>query len=775
MLGDPVRARALGVAARATALSWPDSAERTVALATAEWLEGEGAYRANDVSGAKPLIESALTVAAKAAPESKLYADLLLARARLSRESGAPQSALIDLQGAYKLFTRLADARGKARALQSIGSIYLDARDYDHVLSYYRQALELTGDEPTLRLSASNNMAVAYQNLGRRDEAAAAYAELLRLAKKLGSPLLTAQILTNIGDNAIETHDYRAAVGAITAGLRLSAQPAAAAWRPMLLATRAKLALAQDRLGDAQRDIAVALAEADDDQADQSYSALQLTAYRVFKAAGDGRNALAHLEAYRAIDDKGRALAASTNAALMTAQFDFANQNAAIATLKAGQLSRDIALTRLRARQSTVIFSGVLASLVAAVILLFIYLRSVRRNRAEVMRTNAELARTNVELGEALQAKSQFLATTSHEIRTPLNGILGMTQVLLADHALGGVVRDRVGLVDAAGRAMRTLVDDILDFARMDSGVVRIDTAPTDLSTLIPEIIALWHVQAQAKGLDLQVTMTGVDAPLLTDAARLRQVVFNLLSNAIKFTAAGTVKVDVHAEDTPPGQTLVIAIADSGIGIPADAFETIFEPFRQLDTSTTRQYGGTGLGLAISRHLARVMGGDIGVASEPGGGATFTLRIPYSPAGEAAPATRVAPAAVLVVATNPIRRSFLRTALEAEVGRAEACDLDTLAACVASHPVGVVLLDVGDEDGRALPEAVLAALAAVPGRPPLVLLVPAGLAEERALWLAAGAAEVVAKPLRAGAVAEVLRGVGGSVTSRPVVFADDVP
>ncbi len=788
MLGDPVQARALGRSARLKAMTWPRSATRDLATATAQWIEGEGAYRTNDMAAAAPLTNDALLVVERVAPGSRLNADLLLSRARLRREAGQPQNALVDLQLAYNMFVRQHDDRSEAKALQSIGSIYLDAQDYDRVLYYYQQAEELVANDPTLSLSASNNTAHAYQSLHRFSEAAAAYRRSLAFAKKLQSPLLMARILTNISDLAIEDQDYHAANDALAAGLALTARPAAASWRPMLLGTQAKLELAQDQLDEAQHDIGLALAGAANAQRDQSYSALQLTAYRIYKAVGDNARALDHLEVYRRMDEEGRTLAASTNAALMTARFDFANQNARIATLKTERLSREAALTRLRARQSTVIFSSLLALLATMIVFLFVYLRSVRRNRNEVMAANTRLAQTNVDLGDALTAKSQFLATTSHEIRTPLNGILGMTQVILADGGVGGVVRDRVALVDAAGRAMRTLVDDILDFAKMDSGAVRLDSAATDLRAMMADIVSLWRVQAQEKGIDLDLTITGVAAPLLTDAARLRQVVFNLLSNAIKFTSAGGVTVDVRVEPggdgVPVGDanaTIAIRVADSGIGIPPAAFETIFEPFRQLDTSTTRQFGGTGLGLAISRHLARVLGGDITVASTPGGGSTFTLRLPYRLAGAVddglSPRTA---AAVLVAAANPIRRSFLRTVVEAELGRTEVCAPDDVVTFAAANAVGIVVLDIAESAEATVADEVVAAL--VPEGPPLVLLVPHEVAGRAVAWRGAGVAAVAAKPLRSDELIALLRGIpphsyllSDGATSSPVVFAADLP
>ncbi len=701
MLGDPIKARHLGHSARQQAMKWPSGPARDRAIAISGWIEGEGAYRANDVAAAAPLIRDALSAAERVAPQSKLNADLLLSRARLSRVNGKPQEALVDLQRAYKMSNASGDHRNQAKALQNIGSIYQDAQDYNKSLYYYRTAEELFPSDPVLSLPANNNIANAYLHLGRLREAKEAYKRSLELARKMHSPLLSAQILTNVGDLAIENHDYDAAAKAISAGLKLTEQPAAASWRPLLLGAQAKLEFSRNHLPAAMRNLQAAFAGAAETTTDQAFSAVHLTAYRVYKAVGDDARALQHLEMFRRMDEKSRTLAASTNAALMTARFDFANQNERIATLKAGQLSRDVALTRIRARQSTVIFSGMLALLLTVVLFLFVYLRSVGRNRNAIMRSNEQLAHTNAELGEALNAKSQFLATTSHEIRTPLNGILGMTQVILADHSVSGMVRDRISLVDSAGRAMRTLVDDILDFAKMDSGEVRLEKAPADLRSLLPPLISLWRAQAQEKGIALKLTMAGVEAPILTDAARVRQVLFNLLSNAIKFTAAGQVAVDVRVEPVAGAPFVFIAVRDTGIGVPRAAFNSIFEPFRQLDTSTTRQFGGTGLGLAISRHLARVLGGDITVDSDKNG-STFTLRLPYvtgeAAASEALPSQDV----ILIASDNPIRRSFLQTALEQEFGGIATCSTMDLAQSLPTSSARITVLDAGDEPVSAL-------------------------------------------------------------------------
>lgn len=770
MLGDPVSAGRLARDAEARAAAFPAGTARDLAVATAKWLEGESAYRTDDIAAAAPLIAAALATVERAAPGSRLDADLLLSRARIAVEQGKPQAGLADLQRAYRLFTRLGDARSEAKALQSIGSIYQDAQDSNRVLYYYRLANEVYPSDPTLSLSASNNMADAYLKIGKLAEAENEYKRALVTARKLRSDLLVARILNNIAELQILGRDFPAARATIAAGLALARTPKAAAWLPTILGTAADLELAEGNPAAAVRDVEAAFGAADRATSDQSFRALHLTAYRTYRETHDYAASLTHLEAFRKLDEAGRTLATSTNSALMAARFDFANQNARIATLKTGQLVRDVALARLRERQSTLILGSLLALGIVAIGFLFVYLRALRRSRNEIVASNRELAKTNHELAEALLAKSQFLATTSHEIRTPLNGILGMTQVMLAERSVTGVLRDRIALVDSAGRSMRSLVDDILDFAKMDSGALTVDAAPVDVAAILPDLVALWRVEAVDKGIELNLDID-VDAPVVTDAVRLRQIVFNLLSNAIKFTSAGAVTVSAYAETEGAGEQLVIAVRDSGVGIPATAFETIFEPFRQLDTSTTRRFGGTGLGLAISRHLAEALGGTIAVTSVLGEGSTFRLRLPYTRAEPVPDGIADAPAAddpprarrVLVVSPNPITRSILRSTLAVRFPACVACGIDEVLFRIEQAMPDVIVIDAdGLTNDEAPAFALLDQLAALGGSPiATAVICPATGAEHAAALRSRGAKCVIVKPVSANDLADAVAETAG--------------
>nr|WP_295663252.1 ATP-binding protein [Polymorphobacter sp.] len=760
MLGDPVRAASLARSAGEIAAGWPQGDARDIAVATSQWLEGEAAFRTDDVSRAQSRILLAMHTVERVAPGSKLQADLLLSRARIAVEQSKPQAGLTDLQQAYGMFARLGDARNEAKALQSIGSIYQDAQDFSHVLYYYRLAREAFPSDPTLGLSASNNMANAYAQTGRPDAAMQEYEHALELARQLDSPLLSARILENIADLQIIDKKFGAARSTIKQGLALTSDPKASAERPTLLGTQARLELAEGDAGAALRAIEAAFAISGNVTTDQAYRPVHLTAYRAYKLTGNYQRALEHLEAFRALDDAGRTLATSTSSALMAARFDFANQNARIARFKTTQLQTAVTLAQLKARQRTLLLAGLLVLVAGAALFLIIYLRALRRSRNEILEANRRLAQTNTELAEALLAKSQFLATTSHEIRTPLNGILGMTQVMLADQTVTGGVRERLGLVNSAGRAMRTLVDDILDFAKMDSGALAIEAGTVDIAATLPDLVALWRAEALDKGITLDLDIDETLVPIVTDTVRLRQIVFNLLSNAIKFTTEGSVRVTAAPVTGDASEQVEIAFHDTGVGIPAGAFETIFEPFRQLDTSTTRRFGGTGLGLAISRHLARALGGDITVDSIPGEGSTFRLSVPYKRAVATEPrisadadrANRARPH-LLIVGANPIGRSMLRTRLDPHFDRCAAYDLAEAVERVDRDAPDIVLIDAEGLDDNGLTD-LLDEFAAMPVA--VAVLGPAELAGRAAVVRDHGAAAVIVKPISIdGLVAEL--------------------
>jgi PAS domain S-box-containing protein len=227
---------------------------------------------------------------------------------------------------------------------------------------------------------------------------------------------------------------------------------------------------------------------------------------------------------------------------------------------------------------------------------------------------------------EMSRLKSVFLATVSHEIRTPLNAVIGTAQLMEAT-PLDTDQRELVDLIRRGGDSLLALVNDVLDFTKIESGRVELDERTFDVRVLIDHAVRLVERTARGKGLRFETVIDrSVPLWLMGDDTRLHQILLNLLSNAVKFTTVGSVTLAVSVQDARADRTqLRFAVRDTGIGIPSDRLERLFQPFTQVDSSTTRRFGGTGLGLAISRRLAELMGGTVSVDTVDGQGSTFTL------------------------------------------------------------------------------------------------------------------------------------------------------
>ncbi len=248
------------------------------------------------------------------------------------------------------------------------------------------------------------------------------------------------------------------------------------------------------------------------------------------------------------------------------------------------------------------------------------------------IRMHRELRDAHEAAQEANRAKSLFLATMSHEVRTPLTSVIGAAE-LLADTELDDSQRRLIDVVDRSGARLLRLVDDILDFARIEVGRTQLEPAAFDLPALVEEALAPARAAGAARGLTVEATYVDLPVRAVGDPVRIAQVLTNLLDNAVKFTEAGSVRLGLRAKPTDTGFDLHVEVADTGIGMTAEHVAQVFEPFRQADSSITRRYGGTGLGLAICRQLVDLMGGTLQVDSSPGRGSTFSARLPLGPAG----------------------------------------------------------------------------------------------------------------------------------------------
>ena len=370
---------------------------------------------------------------------------------------------------------------------------------------------------------------------------------------------------------------------------------------------------------------------------------------------------------------------------------------------------------------------------------------------------------------QASQAKSEFLAKMSHEIRTPLHGVLGMLELLQGNH-LPPQQGEHLQLAARSARHLLQVVDEILDFSKIEAGKMELEAAPFDFGELVGDVVALFSPGAAAKGVTMTLTRENIPAALIGDPTRLRQVLSNLLSNAVKFTEAGHIRL--HCAWQPDPQVLHVALEDSGVGIPADRLQTIFDPFMQSDNSVARTYGGTGLGLSISARIIRLMGGEIELESSLGRGSRFSFSLPLQAATALPATTEPAPAiatagvrgdgaTVLVVEDTPVNQTIIRIGLERMGYRVDTASNGAEAIQkVEQGDYAVVLMDchMPGMDGYAAATAIRASESRT-GRQrlPIIAVTASVTGDEQARCRAAGMDDYLSKPFSMQGLDAMLR------------------
>jgi signal transduction histidine kinase len=356
----------------------------------------------------------------------------------------------------------------------------------------------------------------------------------------------------------------------------------------------------------------------------------------------------------------------------------------------------------------------------------------------------------------ANEAKTEFLATMSHEIRTPLNSMLGFSQLLVERQDLPHDVRRQLGLIDSAGTALLTVVNDILDFSRVEAGQVELLFQPTSAAAVLHDAVGIIRPEAQNKGLEITVDLTDPVGGLHDlDGLRLRQVLLNLMQNAVKFTEAGRIRAGLTIEPGEIEDRLKFEIIDTGVGIAVEHQGRLFQRFSQVDSSASRAYGGAGLGLAISKALVELMGGRIGVDSALGHGSAFWLevsapRVEAYDAGPPQPAAAPGAARILLVDDHPMNREVGAALLTLVGCRVETAENGQQAVAMAARGgYDIILMDIHmpEMDGLAATRAIRA-LDGPAGQIPIIAMSADALPQQVERCYAAGMVDHVAKPVQ---------------------------
>ena len=371
-------AEALKHARKAGSLFPGDTEEAKKARLTAQWLESEALMRLNRADEAAEIIESAIHAATLDFNGSKLHADLLRSEAGLKVSQGEYGEALDSFLQAHELFEALGEDRSRAIVLQNIGSLYSDARDYERVLSYYKQANEVYPEDKALALSAHNNTGNALKELDRLVAAEAEFRAALAVASQMDSPLLEARILTNIASTQYLAGKLDAAERTVSVGLKI-ANSSAPQWRPFLYGVKAQIAVERGQLGDARLYLARTFEGEDLKKTSPFFRDFHETAYAVYSEAENYKLAAQHLEAFYRIDGRARNLSSTANNALLAARFDAANRELQISTLSLEKAANEARLSN--AQNQVILLTAIVVLVIFAFIAAMLMLRSVNRSR----------------------------------------------------------------------------------------------------------------------------------------------------------------------------------------------------------------------------------------------------------------------------------------------------------------------------------------------------------------------------------------------------------
>lgn len=626
--------------------SRPASPGQQEVLGTVFRLEAESLTRMNRLPEARAMLDQAQKIASSNPRLTPLDGTIALSYARIAHAEGDVALSLKNYHHAYDVFAKLGERRGQSLALQGFGVIYGQARDFAREINYYTRAAEVYSEEPSLQLSIANNMGTALLYAGRYEESLASFRKALAIANSLGSQFLEARVLTNIAFVQTKLGRYSAAQNAADHALILLGRVDENGWAPFIWGVKAEIEFRRGSLMSAANNLERAFHGVDLRKTIAPFRDIHELAYKIYRANGNYPMAFAHLEAFKRLDDEGRSLAASANLALMSARFDFTNQKLEIEHLKTEQIRREASLKESRAATQRVL----LLALISAAVLVIVWIswrhRLLGKHRDVITRANTELTRILAERDQEIarrieteshlrvaieaaeqanRAKTQFLANMSHELRTPLNAIIGFSEIIASGIVPQSRSQEYSADINASGRKLLVILNDILDTARLDVGSVALKEEDVSVGKTIDQALAKVSKDSDLKSKDIRIT-GDKSLRIRGDSQRLMQVIEKLISNAVKFTGPeGHVEIALNpAEDGG----VDIVVTDDGIGIPAEKINHIMDRFGQIESPYARSHGGIGLGLPIVKSLIALHGGTLRIESEVESGTLVCVHLP---------------------------------------------------------------------------------------------------------------------------------------------------
>jgi len=397
---------------------------------------------------------------------------------------------------------------------------------------------------------------------------------------------------------------------------------------------------------------------------------------------------------------------------------------------------------------------------------------------------NAETGKNSKEFEETSRLKSQFLGIMSHELRTPLNSIIGFSELIM-DGLVGGVNEKQahyIKIIHSSGSHLLRLINDMLDYSKLEEGMLEVFNEPTDLQEVVEDVLKTYSVLVEQKDISLGVNIPAKIPLMLTDRRKLSQIVDNLLSNAVKFTEKGSIDIDIRLKDS----VLEVSVADTGLGIESHDLPHIFEPFHQVDASSTRRYEGTGLGLALIKKLLDIQKGSIEVESTPGKGSKFTFRLPFTEYVPPEP-TKISSkkeitdrlptptdAPILVVEDNPLAANLMSTWLTEAGYKVEVATTgeDALSKAMALNPAAITLdILLPQMDGW----RVLHRLKEMSETEHIPIIV-VSIVEDKSFGLALGAVDYMVKPVSRTELLDKIENLTKVTERQPrILVVDDNP